>query len=58
MNGIVFGLIAEADFESASPVVAFSIGHHGATIVCHHKDGKETWLPTDLWLPGGFSPAK
>jgi hypothetical protein len=51
-------LIAEADFESASPVVSFSIGHQGATVVCHHKDGKETWLPTDLWLPGGFSPAK
>lgn len=58
VNGIEFGAIAEADFETSSPVISFSIGHQGATVICHHKDGKETWLPADLWLPGGFSPAK
>jgi hypothetical protein len=55
VNGIEFSLIPEKDFESTSPVVSFSIGHAGATVICHHKDGKETWLPTDMWLPGGFT---
>ncbi len=58
VNGIEFGLIAEEDFESQSPVTSFSIGHEGATIICHHKDGAETWLPADMWLPGGFTPKK
>ncbi len=58
MNGIPFAAIPEADFESASPVKSFAIGQSGAVIVCHHKDGAETWLPADLWLPGGFTPAK
>jgi hypothetical protein len=56
VNAIEFGSIAEDDFESASPVISFSIGHKGATVICHHKDGKETWLPVDMWLPDGFSP--
>jgi hypothetical protein len=56
VNGIEFGLIPEDDFESDAPVVSFSIGNQGATVICHHKDGQETWLPADLWLPGGFSP--
>ncbi len=56
VNGIEFGLIPEDDFESNAPVVSFSIGNHGATVICHHKDGQETWLPANLWLPGGFSP--
>jgi hypothetical protein len=58
VNGIEFSSIAEDDFESASPVISFSIGHQGATVICHHKDGKATWLPTDMWLPDGFSPEK
>jgi hypothetical protein len=58
VNGIPFGEIPEADFESGAPVNSFSIGHDGATIVCHHKDGKETWLPSDMWLPGGFTAGK
>ncbi|HZL13136.1 MAG TPA: hypothetical protein VFC85_03235 [Verrucomicrobiae bacterium] len=58
VNGIEFAAIAEDDFESHSPVISFSIGHRGATVICHHKDGKETWLPADLWLPDGFSPEK
>lgn len=55
MSGLEFGLIPEEDFESSSPVIAFTLGHQGATVVCHHKDGKETWLPVDMWLPGAFS---
>jgi hypothetical protein len=58
VNGIAFDTIAEADFESQSPVVSFSLGHQGATVVCHHKDGRETWLPADMWLPGGFTPGQ
>lgn len=58
VNGIEFALIAEDDFESRSPVISFSIGHQGATIICRHRDGQETWLPSDMWLPGGFSPKK
>jgi hypothetical protein len=58
VNGIEFGAIAEEDFESRAPVVSFAIGHKGATVICRHQDGKETWLPTDMWLPDGFSRAK
>ena len=56
VNGIEFEAIPEDDFESPSPVTSFSLLHKGATIICHHKDGKETWLPVDMWLPGGFTP--
>jgi hypothetical protein len=56
VNGVEFEAIAEDDFESKSPVVSFSLGNKGATVICHHKDGKETWLPTDMWLPDGFTP--
>ena len=55
VNGLDFNSIAEEDFESKTPVVSFSLGHHGAVIICHHKDGNETWLPADMWLPAGFS---
>jgi hypothetical protein len=58
VNGIKFDAISEDDFESESPVVSFSLGHKGATVICRHKDGKETWLPTDMWLPDGFTPGK
>ena len=56
VNAIEFSLIPEDDFESSSPVISFSIGNHGATIICHHRDGQETWLPSDMWLPDGFIP--
>ena len=43
--------ISEEDFESASPIVGFAIGCEGAVVVCKHRDGSETWLPADMWLP-------
>ena len=43
--------IPEEDFESASPIVGFAIGCGGAVVVCKHRDGSETWLPADMWLP-------
>ena len=49
--------IPEDDFESSAPIVAFHVGCEGTVIVCRHRDGKETWLPADMWLPGGFTPA-
>ena len=59
VNGLAFDPLAEGekgDFESQSPVVSFSPGHQGATVVCPHQDGVETWLLADMWLPGGFTP--
>ena len=56
VNAIEFSLIPEDDFESSSPVASFSIGNQGATVICHHRDGQETWLPADMWLPDGFIP--
>lgn len=56
VNAIDFESIPEDDFESASSVTRFSLRHKGATVICHHKDGVETWLPIDIWLPGGFTP--
>jgi hypothetical protein len=32
------------------------LGCEGTVVICHHGDGEETWLPVDLWLPGGFTP--
>lgn len=46
-----FSEIPEEDFESASPIVGFAIGCEGAIVVCKHRDGSETWLPADMWLP-------
>jgi hypothetical protein len=43
--------IPEEDFESASPIIGFTIGCEGAVVVCKHRDGAETWLPADMWLP-------
>jgi hypothetical protein len=56
-SAIPFQQIPDEDFESTSPVGSFSLGMQGAVVVCHHLDGKETWLPADLWLPGSFTPA-
>jgi hypothetical protein len=53
----VMASIPDDDFESTSPVVGFKIGCGGAVVVCSHKDGQETWLPADMWLPGGFTAA-
>lgn len=54
-NGIPLAQIPDADFESTTPIGSFSLGQNGAVVICHHKDGTETWLPVDLWLPDGFS---
>jgi len=56
VNGIEFARIPDDDFESSAPVKRFSVAQSGSVIVCHHKDGQETWLPVDMWLPGGFTP--
>jgi len=55
-NGIVFSEIPDDDFESRTPIAGFSIGQSGSVVVCRHRDGAETWLPVDMWLPGGFTP--
>ena len=61
MHGVVSGLkfaeIPDDDFESTTPVVGFSVGCEGTVVVCQHRDGAETWLPVDMWLPNGFQPA-
>ena len=46
-----FSNIPEEDFESASPIIGFAIGCEGTVVVCKHRDGSETWLPADKWLP-------
>lgn len=60
MSGVVqsidFRLLPEEDFESQTPIVKFTLGCAGTIVVCHHRDGAETWLPVDMWLPGGFTP--
>jgi len=45
VNGIEFAKIPAADFESGAPVKSFSLGQSGVVVVCHHRDGRETWLP-------------
>lgn len=54
-NGILLAKIPDADFDSTAPIARFSLGQNGAVVVCHHKDGAESWLPVDLWLPEGFA---
>lgn len=54
VNGIDFVGIPDHDFESQAPVVSFSVGQEGSVVICRHSDGAETWLPVDMWLPGGF----
>src|ERR1700728_5423059 len=56
VNSLEFAKVPDADFESSAAVKSFSIGPSGSVVVCHHKDGKETWLPTDMWLSDGISP--
>lgn len=55
VNSIDFSKVPDADFESKTPVKAFAIGQSGSVVICHHVDGAETWLPADLWVPGGFT---
>lgn len=54
-NGIVLAQIPDTDFDSSAPIAQFSLGQNGSVVVCHHKDGAESWLPVDLWLPDGFA---
>ena len=54
-NGLSLAQIPDTDFESNAAIARFSLGQDGAVVVCHHKDGAETWLPVDMWLPAGFS---
>jgi len=56
VNGIEFAKIPDEDFESSAPVKSFSVGQSGSVVDRHHKDGRETWLPVDIWLPAGFIP--
>lgn len=56
VSSIDFARVPDADFATSVPVKAFSIGQDGGVVICHHVDGEETWLPADLWLPGGFTP--
>jgi len=60
INGVIesidFDQIPEEDFESATPIIKFELGSQGAIVVCRHHVGDETWLPVDMWLPGGFTP--
>ena len=57
VSSIDFEQIPEDDFESTLPIVKFDLGCEGTVVVCHHRDGEETWLPVDMWLPGGFTPS-
>jgi hypothetical protein len=56
VRSLPFNKIPDADFESLSPVVSFSLANEGAVVACRHRDGKDTWLPVDMWLPGGGTP--
>lgn len=58
VNAIDVAIIPDVDFESKAPINSFSLGQSGTVIVCHHKDSVETWLPVDMWLPGGFTGRK
>ena len=62
IDGVVasidFPRIPEEDFESQAPIVRFALGAAGSVVVCHHQDGAETWLPVDMWLPGGFTEVR
>jgi hypothetical protein len=52
-----FAAIPGDDFESTTPIVGFAVSCEGTVVVCRHENGAETWLPVDMWLPGGFTPA-
>src|SRR5580698_3784696 len=47
-NGILVSAIPDDDFESRAPIAGFSIGQSGSVVVCHHRDGAETWFPVDM----------
>jgi hypothetical protein len=55
-SAIPFAQIPDGDFETTSPVESFAVGMKGSVVICRHQDGKETWLPADLWSPGAFTP--
>ena len=55
VNGIEIAAIPDEDFESVAAIKSFSLGKSGTVVICHHKDGAQTWLPVDMWLPGGFT---
>lgn len=57
VNGIDLNKMDDGDFESTTPIESFALGQSGAVVTCGHKDGKETWLPVDMWEPGGFTTA-
>ena len=56
VESIDFRLMPPEDFESAAPIIKFELGQQGAVVFCHHQDGETTWLPVEMWLPGGFTP--
>jgi hypothetical protein len=58
VNSIEFARIPDEDFESQAPVNSFAVGQSGNVVLCRHKDGAETWLPADMWLPEGCTPQK
>ena len=57
-NGIPLREIPDSDFESPASISRFSLGQNGTVVICYHQDCKETWLPVDMWLPGGFAAKK
>jgi hypothetical protein len=57
VNGIDLSRMSDEDFESRASIRSFSLGQSGGVVVCHHTDGAETWLPVDMWEPGGFTPS-
>ena len=56
VQGIPLKDVPDDDFETSSPIIRISVGCEGTSVVCHHKDGAETWFPSDMWLEGGFTP--
>lgn len=58
LRAIRLDLVPASDFDSEGEITRFSLGQHGSVVVCHHVDGKETWLPVDMWWPGGFTPPR
>lgn len=55
-SSIDFDQIRDDDFDSQSPITQIEIGNEGTVVIYCHYDGAETWLPVDMWLPGGFTP--
>ena len=38
-----------------TPMAFIFLANDGTVVVCRHRDGSDTWLPVDMWLPGGFT---